>query len=120
MICNYLSKIIPAVQSRCTRFRFAPLSPEQVLPRLDKIITEEKLNVTEDGKQALMTLSNGDMRKVLNVLQSTSMVYDTVNEENVYTCVGHPLKRDIEKILESLMATADFEQCYRGKFSVLN
>ncbi|TMW42020.1 hypothetical protein DOY81_012902 [Sarcophaga bullata] len=76
VICNYLSKIIPAVQSRCTRFRFAPLTPEQILPRLDKIITLENLNVTEDGKKALMTLSKGDMRKVLNVLQSTSMAHD--------------------------------------------
>lgn len=42
VICNYLSKIIPAVQSRCTRFRFAPLTPEQILPRLDKIIELEE------------------------------------------------------------------------------
>lgn len=42
VICNYLSKIIPAVQSRCTRFRFAPLTPEQILPRLDKIVELEK------------------------------------------------------------------------------
>lgn len=112
VICNYLSKIIPAVQSRCTRFRFAPLSPEQILPRLDKIIEAEKLTVTADGKQALMTLSKGDMRKVLNVLQSTSMAFDTVNEDNVYTCVGHPLRKDIERVLETLMSTESFEKAY--------
>ncbi|XP_037934930.1 replication factor C subunit 5-like isoform X2 [Teleopsis dalmanni] len=112
VICNYLSKIIPAVQSRCTRFRFAPLSPEQILPRLDKIVEMEKLNVTEDGKKALMTLSKGDMRKVLNVLQSTSMAFDIVNEDNVYTCVGHPLRKDIEHILQTLMSTENFETAY--------
>lgn len=42
IICNYLSKIIPAVQSRCTRFRFGPLTPEQILPRLDNIIAKER------------------------------------------------------------------------------
>uniref|UniRef100_A0A1I8Q602 Activator 1 subunit 5 n=1 Tax=Stomoxys calcitrans TaxID=35570 RepID=A0A1I8Q602_STOCA len=112
VICNYLSKIIPAVQSRCTRFRFAPLTPEQILPRLDKIVEMENLNVTDDGKKALMTLSKGDMRKVLNVLQSTSMAFDVVNEDNVYTCVGHPLRRDIERILETLLSCKSFEQAY--------
>lgn len=41
-ICNYLSKIIPAVQSRCTRFRFGPLSNEQMMPRLQYVIEKEK------------------------------------------------------------------------------
>uniref|UniRef100_A0A915E2N0 AAA+ ATPase domain-containing protein n=1 Tax=Ditylenchus dipsaci TaxID=166011 RepID=A0A915E2N0_9BILA len=73
IICNYLSKIIPALQSRCTRFRFAPLSKDQVLPRLNYIIEQEKIKATESGKEALFKLSNGDMRRVINVLQSTSL-----------------------------------------------
>lgn len=39
--------------------------------------------MTDDGREALLTLSGGDMRKVLNILQSTSMAFDVVNEENV-------------------------------------
>jgi len=42
IVCNYLSKIIPALQSRCTRFRFGPLTSEQIVPRLDYVITQEK------------------------------------------------------------------------------
>ena len=42
IICNYLSRIIPALQSRCTKFRFGPLNPEQILPRLEYVIKEEK------------------------------------------------------------------------------
>lgn len=41
LICNYLSKIIPAIQSRCTRFRFGPLSAEQMVSRLEYIIQQE-------------------------------------------------------------------------------
>lgn len=47
-----------------------------------------RLKVTEDGRQALLSLAHGDMRRVINILQSTSMAFDEVNEENVYTCVG--------------------------------
>lgn len=42
MICNYVSKIIPALQSRCTRFRFGPLKNEQIKGRLQTIIDSEK------------------------------------------------------------------------------
>lgn len=41
IICNYVSKIIPAIQSRCTRFRFAPLKLDQVEGRLDKVVRSE-------------------------------------------------------------------------------
>lgn len=61
-----------------------------------------------------MTLSKGDMRKVLNILQSTSMAFDEVNEETVYTCVGQPQKVDIQNILETLLSCKDFKQAYEG------
>jgi replication factor C subunit 3/5 len=99
LICNYLSKIIPALQSRCTRFRFGPLTASQILPRLQHVADQENVPVTEDGKKALIALSGGDMRKVLNVLQSCSMAFDVVDENNVYTCVGHPLAIDISNIV---------------------
>ncbi|XP_072394476.1 replication factor C subunit 5 [Diabrotica undecimpunctata] len=113
IICNYLSKIIPALQSRCTRFRFGPLSPEQIMPRLNYVIDEEKVSVTEDGKKALLTLANGDMRKVLNVLQSTWLAYKQVTEDNVYTCVGHPLRTDIESIVKWLL-NENFKTTYNN------
>lgn len=59
------------------------------------------------------------MRKVLNVLQSTSMAFDIVDEDNVYTCVGHPLRSDIERILETLLSCKSFEQAYNGKAKLI-
>ncbi|KAI4485158.1 PREDICTED: replication factor C subunit 5 [Polistes canadensis] len=103
IICNYLGKIIPALQSRCTKFRFGPLQSEQILPRLNEVIELENLKVMEDGKQALMTLCNGDMRKVLNILQSTWLAFGSVTEETVYSCVGHPLPVDIKNIANWLL-----------------
>lgn len=118
IICNYLSKIIPAIQSRCTRFRFGPLAPDQVLPRLNYVIEQEGVDVTEDGKKALMTLSEGDMRRVINVLQSTHMSFGKVTEETVYTCVGHPMKSDIENILNWLLNTEQLSDIYKSKHEI--
>lgn len=42
IICNYVNKIIPAIQSRCTRFRFNPLELDQVEARLDYVIESER------------------------------------------------------------------------------
>jgi replication factor C subunit 3/5 len=69
LICNYQHKIIPAIQSRCTRFRFSPLNNDEIRKRLNEIIDAEKLTISDDAAKALIQLSKGDMRKVLNVLQ---------------------------------------------------
>lgn len=41
IICNYVNKIIPAIQSRCTRFRFSPLPMVEVEKRLNNVIDAE-------------------------------------------------------------------------------
>jgi replication factor C subunit 3/5 len=107
LICNYLSHIIPALQSRCTRFRFGPLSTDAMRERLDYVVKEERIDITEDGLKAVLSLSSGDMRQALNILQSTSMAYDIVNEENVHWCTGHPQYSDIANIM-TWMLNDDF------------
>jgi len=113
LIGNYLSKIIPALQSRCTRFRFGPLGADQILPRLEHVCKEEKVTITEDGKEALMTLSQGDMRKVINILQSCNMAFGEVTEDNVYTCTGHPLRSDITNIVNWSL-NEDFSTAFKN------
>ncbi|WRX30533.1 ATPase [Theobroma cacao] len=115
LICNHVNKIIPALQSRCTRFRFAPLDPIHVTERLKHVIEAERhvfcflmslfcahsvdlLDVPDCGLAALVRLSNGDMRKALNILQSTHMASQQITEEAVYLCTGNPLPKDIEQI----------------------
>ncbi len=73
LICNYLSRVIPAIQSRCTRFRFAPLTQEQMRPRVNAIAMAENVKLTEDGERALLALAQGDMRRVINILQVLSL-----------------------------------------------
>ncbi|KAJ3603741.1 hypothetical protein NHX12_028482 [Muraenolepis orangiensis] len=112
LIGNYLSKIIPALQSRCTRFRFGPLSKDQMIPRLQYVVQEESIDITPDGMKAIVTLSSGDMRRSLNILQSTNMAYGKVTEDTVYTCTGHPLRSDIANILDWSL-NMDFTEAYK-------
>uniref|UniRef100_A0A1D1Z8F7 Replication factor C subunit 5 n=1 Tax=Anthurium amnicola TaxID=1678845 RepID=A0A1D1Z8F7_9ARAE len=69
LICNHVNKIIPALQSRCTRFRFAPLDATHITERLQYVIKAEGIDVSESGLAAVVRLGSGDMRKALNILQ---------------------------------------------------
>ncbi|KAJ1438323.1 hypothetical protein B484DRAFT_412811 [Ochromonadaceae sp. CCMP2298] len=113
MICNYVNKIIPALQSRCTKFRFAPLRAEQITSRLQIVIDAENVDCTEDGKNAVLSLAQGDLRRVLNLLQSASMAYDQVTEQAVYLTAGAAMPAVIEVIYTSLM-NESFEMAYRS------
>ncbi|KAJ4909161.1 Replication factor C subunit 5 [Raphanus sativus] len=112
LIGNHVNKIIPALQSRCTRFRFAPLDPVHVSQRLKHVIEAEGLDVSESGLAALVRLSNGDMRKAMNILQSTHMASVKITEEEVYLCTGNPLPKDIEQISHWLL-NESFAESYQ-------
>lgn len=58
--------------------------------------------MTDDGFQAILRLGAGDMRRILNILQATSMAHDVVNEANVYMCTGNPLPADVAAITQWL------------------
>lgn len=110
LICNYVSKIIPALQSRCTRFRFSPLAPEQVKGRVAHICEAEGIDCTDDGMNALLKLGRGDMRKVLNLLESSSMQQaategqkPTVDASLVYQVAGKPTPDDVDTIVNSVL-----------------
>jgi len=49
LICNYVSKIIPALQSRCTRFRFGPLDDQSVLKKLNEVADAEGLVLKDNA-----------------------------------------------------------------------
>ncbi|KAK4051266.1 Subunit of heteropentameric Replication factor C (RF-C) [Microbotryomycetes sp. JL221] len=103
IICNYVNKIIPAIQSRCTRFRFGPLPQPEVEKRLNYVVDQEHVKITQDGREALLKLSRGDMRRVLNVLQACHAAYDQTDETAVYNCTGNPHPHDIDEIMKTMM-----------------
>ena len=70
-----------------------------------------RVNLTPEGKQALLKLSKGDMRRALNILQACHAAYDRTTEEEIYNCTGAPHPQDIEAVVHSMM-TQDFTTAY--------
>lgn len=69
--------------------------------------------MSESGLAALVRLSNGDMRKAMNILQSTHMASVKITEEEVYLCTGNPLPKDIEQISHWLL-NESFAESYKS------
>lgn len=72
------------------------------------------MNLTNDGKKALLKLSKGDMRRALNVLQACHAAYDTVGETEIYNCTGNPHPSDIEGIVNSMLSD-EFTTSYQSE-----
>eukprot|EP00931_Biecheleriopsis_adriatica_P096383 TRINITY_DN7003_c0_g1_i1.p1 TRINITY_DN7003_c0_g1~~TRINITY_DN7003_c0_g1_i1.p1 ORF type:complete len:367 (+),score=78.17 TRINITY_DN7003_c0_g1_i1:73-1101(+) len=107
LICNYSSKIIPALQSRCTKLRFAPLTQEQILGRLEHVAQCEKIHLSQDGAKAIIQVGGGDMRKVLNIFQTTSMGHQgNVDAKAVHDSTGVPSPEEIDLFLRTLLNSA--------------
>jgi replication factor C subunit 3/5 len=70
IIANYTHKLSPALLSRCTRFRFSPLKEADIRVLVDQVIEKEGVRIQPDAVDSLVTLSKGDMRRALNVLQA--------------------------------------------------
>ncbi len=100
LACNYSSKIIDPIQSRCSVFRFKPLENESVKEIIDSIGKEEKLKIDEKAVKALQEISGGDVRRVTNVLQSCAAVSKEINEDLIYEIVSIARPKEILDVLK--------------------
>ena len=98
LACNDSSKIIEAIQSRCTVLRFGKLSSDDIKERIKFVLNNENAKYDEKGLQAIIDTCNGDMRYALNNSQSCIVGFGEINEENVYKIVELPRPKEIEKI----------------------
>uniref|UniRef100_A0A7S1QZI5 AAA+ ATPase domain-containing protein n=1 Tax=Neobodo designis TaxID=312471 RepID=A0A7S1QZI5_NEODS len=104
IICNHVNKIIPAVQSRCTRFRFGPVKKAAMIGRLAEIATAENVPFDDKGLQAAIKLSAGDMRRCLNIMQAAALSMKAITEQTVFQSTGNPTPDDVRAILETCLS----------------
>jgi len=98
---NYSSKIIEPIQSRCTAFRFKPLSQSETAEIIKNIAEKEKLKINGASINALYEISEGDARKIGNILQSCAAINKEITSELVYQLVSAARPKEIRNILET-------------------
>ncbi|KAI0361891.1 replication factor C [Trametes cingulata] len=72
LVCNYVTRIIEPLASRCSKFRFKPLDAPSTSARLAQIASAENVPVTPETIAALISTSHGDLRRAITYLQSAS------------------------------------------------
>ncbi|XP_054818017.1 replication factor C subunit 4-like isoform X2 [Prosopis cineraria] len=74
-ICNYISRIIEPLASRCAKFRFKPLSEEIMSSRILYICKEEGLYLDSGALSTFSSISQGDLRRAITYLQSAARLF---------------------------------------------
>ncbi len=116
--CNYSSKIIEPIQSRCAIFRFRPLSEDQIKERLKYIAENEGLKITEDGLNALVYVSEGDLRKAINLLQASAALSKEIDEKLVFQVASKAKPQEIRKIME-LALSGNFMEARKLLYQIM-
>jgi replication factor C small subunit len=106
--CNYSSKIIDPIQSRCAIFRFKLLEKKDIEQVLRKIERGENLQIQEEAVEILYEGSEGDCRRAINLLQSTAAISPSINTDLVSTIISNVKPKDVKIVLDYALA-GDFQ-----------
>lgn len=114
IICNYLTKIIPGIQSRCAVLKFTPIQFDDHYKYMNNIINLEKINITEDCINNIIKISEGDMRKSINILQSLYLINSNniIITKDLYQMIGYLEPDESIKIMNYLFEDKSLNEIY--------
>ena len=82
LICNYVTRIIDPLASRCSKFRFKSLDQGNAQRRVEDIAKKEGVGLEKGAVEALIRCSEGDLRKAITFLQSAARLVGAVSLED--------------------------------------
>ena len=116
--CNYSSKIIDPIQSRCAMFRFKLLEKKDIEKVINRIIEAENLTINQESIELLYEGSEGDCRRCINILQSTASISPSITSELVSTIISSAKPRDIRIVLDYALS-GDFQKAREKLLDVM-
>jgi len=107
--CNYSSKIIDPIQSRCAIFRLKLLEKKDIEKVVQKIAEKENLTVNPDSLEILYEGSEGDCRRAINILQATASISPLITANLISTIISNAKPKDIKVVLDYALS-GDFQK----------
>ncbi|CAJ1958778.1 unnamed protein product [Cylindrotheca closterium] len=101
LICNYVTRVIEPLASRCAKFRFQSLPPHSMKMRLNEIAQNEGCSVTDSHLDSILELAEGDMRRAVTTLQSAHAL-GSIDDQAVAELAGVPPASEVEKLIQAL------------------
>jgi len=101
---NYASKLISPIQSRCSLFKFKPLSKEEVTEKINEVVKAENVKIDVDAINSIYDICEGDMRSALNYLQSAASTTDHIKKETIYNVSNAAQPKDILNLIDACLA----------------
>ncbi|NMB78128.1 MAG: Replication factor C small subunit, partial [Methanomicrobiales archaeon] len=106
--CNYSSKIIDPIQSRCAIYRFKLLGGAAVKEEITRIAGRENLTISPGAMDAIVYIAQGDMRKAINAVQGAAIISATIDEKSIYAITSTARPDEITELL-TLSLRGDFD-----------
>ncbi|OMH83856.1 Replication factor C subunit 4 [Zancudomyces culisetae] len=108
LVCNYVSRIIEPLTSRCAKFRFKPLESALSYGKIQEVAAAEDLKITDEAIQRLVEASNGDLRKAIMLLQSAQQLDQStaISPEMVNDICGIVPEELVNELIEKAQGTS--------------
>ncbi|PRP78468.1 replication factor C subunit 4 [Planoprotostelium fungivorum] len=107
LICNYVSRIIEPLASRCAKFRFKSLTQESMEERIKYICDKEGIRFTQELGNGLSQVSGGDLRRAINLLQSAHSMYkEDTNAAALFEVAGKVPEQVVEGLIEAAQSNS--------------
>jgi replication factor C small subunit len=107
--CNYSSKIIDPIQSRCVVFRFKLLEKKDIEKRIKIIAENEKLTIDQKAIEIIYEGSEGDCRRAINLLQASASISPVITDEIINILLSSAKPKDIKVVLDYALS-GDFQK----------
>jgi replication factor C small subunit len=104
MSCNYSSRIIDPIQSRCVIFRFKLLEKKAIAEVIRIIANKENINIKEEAIEVLYEVSEGDCRRAINLLQATASISPDISSEMIQIVTASAKPADVKIVLDYAIA----------------
>lgn len=85
LVCNYVTRIIDPLASRCSKFRFKSLDQGNAVKRVEDIAKLEGVNLDAGVSEELVRVAEGDLRKAITFLQSAARLVGAAQKEGAAT-----------------------------------